>query len=63
MASELGSKTTWIGELEIDHDNGVITFTASGVRILRVTHLPEPLPLGVIVDMVALPELTSYGPK
>lgn len=60
MSSEIGNKITYSGELSIDYDNGIITFTSQDTRILRVTHLP--LPIGVTIDMVALPELTSYGP-
>ena len=59
--SELDNKITYSGELSIDYEHGIITFTSQGTRILRVTHLP--LPIGVTIDMVALSDLTSYGPK
>jgi hypothetical protein len=53
------------GELEIDYKNGVVTFkTRVGrIRLLRVTHLPDPIPAGMSIDLVALPALTSYTPQ
>lgn len=48
--------------LQIDRDNGVITVMSHGVRILRVTHLPDPIPANTSIDIVALPALTSYTP-
>jgi hypothetical protein len=50
------------GQLVVDRENGVITFYVEGVRILRITHLPDPIPNGVTIDLVALPALTSYTP-
>lgn len=52
------------GELQIDRANGVIEFhTWNGqVRLLRITHLPDPIPPGTSIDLVALKALTSYTP-
>ena len=51
------------GRLWIDPDEGTVTFTTrDGTRILRVTHLRKPTPDGVMIDMVSLPNLTSYTP-
>jgi hypothetical protein len=51
------------GELRIDLINGVITFHDGwNMMILRVTHLPEPIPSNVLIDIVALSNLTSYTP-
>lgn len=50
------------GRLIVDRDNGVITFEVEGVRLLRITHLPDPIPAGTSIDLVALPALTSYTP-
>ena len=51
------------GELHIDTENGVITFkNAWNDTILRVTHLREPIPANVMIDLVSLPNLTSYTP-
>jgi hypothetical protein len=51
------------GALYIDTDKGVITFLSKeGQRILRVTHLPTPIPDNVMIDMVSLPNLKSYTP-
>jgi hypothetical protein len=50
------------GQLIVDRDNGVIIFEAEGVRLLRITHLPDPIPDGISIDLVALPALTSYNP-
>jgi len=50
------------GTLDIDHVNGVVTFTFNGRRLLRITHLPDPIPAGKTIDLVALEALTSYTP-
>ena len=50
------------GRLWIDHINGTVVFTSGGVKILRVSHLREPIPDGVMIDIVALDNLTSYTP-
>ena len=47
---------------QIDRDNGVITVTSHGVRLLRITHLPDPVPQDVSIDIVAIENLTSYTP-
>lgn len=47
---------------QIDRDNGVITVSSHGIRLLRITHLPDPVPQNVSIDIVALPALTSYTP-
>lgn len=53
--------TAYQGELDIDARNGVITFTTkNGQRLLRITHLPDPIPAGTTIDLVALEALTSY---
>jgi hypothetical protein len=56
------SRVTYQGVLEIDYDNGTIIFTSGGIRVFRVTHLREPIPKGVSIDIVALDALTSYTP-
>ena len=48
------------GTLDIDRANGVVTFTFNGRRLLRITHLREPIPAGKSIDLVALDALTSY---
>jgi hypothetical protein len=50
------------GHLEIDLHNGVATFMSGGFRILRITHLPDPIPPNVSIDIVAVEALTSYTP-
>jgi hypothetical protein len=56
------------GTLEIDQDTGIATFTTRGlvhgslIRVLRVTHLPTPVPEGVSIDLVAIRNVTSYTP-
>jgi hypothetical protein len=50
------------GHLEIDLDNGVATFTSGGIRVLRITHLPDPIPKGMSIDVTAISQLTSYTP-
>jgi hypothetical protein len=59
---KIGEPTTaYQGELDIDARNGVITFTTkNGQRLLRITHLPDPIPAGTTIDLVALEALTSY---
>lgn len=57
------SQTMMNGELIIDHENGVATFKDGwGRTILRVTHLPTPVPLDVGIDLVAIRNVTSYTP-
>jgi len=57
------SITTINGELRIDHLNGLITFSDGWHRMtLRITHLTEPIPDNVLIDIVALTPLTSYTP-
>jgi len=57
------SITTMNGELHIDHLNGLITFSDGWHRmVLRITHLTEPIPSDVLIDIVALTPLTSYTP-
>lgn len=57
------SEYAYDGRLWIDTDNGVATFTTrDGTRILRITHLPDPAPQNVSIDIVALQALTSYTP-
>lgn len=51
------------GTLYIDPDNGVVKFeTRTGVRLLRVTHLLEPIPTDSAIDLVAISNVTSYTP-
>lgn len=51
------------GELTIDHETGTITFkTALDIRLLRITHLPTPIPDNVMIDLVAIKNVTSYTP-
>src|SRR5580765_3965944 len=57
------SVTTLNGVLRIDRLNGLIIFNDGWNRtILRVSHLPEPIPDNVMIDIVALKNLTSYTP-
>lgn len=60
--AEAKMKQVLQGHLEIDRANGVATFTCGSFRILRVTHLPDPIPPNYSIDIVALPALTSYTP-
>jgi hypothetical protein len=48
------------GTLEIDHETGTARFIQSGVPLLNITHLTTPVPFGRIIEIVALPALTSY---
>lgn len=62
------------GVLRIDPDEGIAIFTTNAtfglksrelkpsIRILRITHLPDPIPPNYSIDIVALPALTSYTP-
>ena len=51
------------GALYIDTNNGVISFLdKAGNRLLRVTHLPDPIPANTSIDIVSIPALTSYTP-
>jgi hypothetical protein len=60
--------TRYEGELVIDHDNGVVTFSQGSdpvdgeAILLRVTHLPTPVPDNVYIDLVAIRNVTSYTP-
>lgn len=60
---QIESITRMNGELRIDHLNGLITFRDGwNMMILRVSHLREPIPDNVLIDIVALENLTSYTP-
>lgn len=51
------------GHLHINPDDGVIFFMSKeGHRILRVTHLPTPIPDHMAIDLVAISNVTSYTP-
>lgn len=61
--ANIESITTMNGELRIDHLNGLITFSDGWSRmVLRISHLREPVPDNVLIDIVALENLTSYTP-
>lgn len=64
MSEELvDSIITMNGMLRIDLLNGLVTFHDGWHRVvLRVSHLPEPVPAEVLIDVVALNNLTSYTP-
>ena len=65
MVSEqlTSSKTSMNGELTIDNLNGIILFKDGwGATILRITHLPTPVPGNVMIDMTAIAQVTSYTP-
>lgn len=64
MPEELiDSIITMNGMLRIDLLNGLVTFHDGWNRVvLRVTHLPEPVPQDVLIDITALNNLTSYTP-
>ena len=62
VKAEAKTKQILKGHLEIDLANGTATFTSGGFRVLRITHLPDPVPQNVSIDIVALPALTSYTP-
>lgn len=51
------------GLLQIDRENGIITFSSQGITILRITHLPTPIPTNVVIDVVAVNKLTGYIPS
>ena len=54
---------TMNGMLRIDVLNGLVTFHDGWDRVvLRVSHLIEPIPDNVLIDIVALNNLTSYTP-
>lgn len=51
------------GQLYIDTDLGTLTFIdTDSSLILRVTHLPTPIPDDVMIDLVAVHHITSYTP-
>jgi hypothetical protein len=50
------------GHLHIDYDQGTATFVSGGITVLRVTHLPTPVPPNVSIDLVAIRNVTSYTP-
>jgi hypothetical protein len=52
------------GILTINEDDGTAIFTTSpnSTVLLRVTHLPDPVPPNSMIDMVSLAALTSYHP-
>lgn len=51
------------GALYIDTEKGVVSFlTKDGHRLLRITHLPTPIPAGIGIDLVSILNLTSYTP-
>jgi hypothetical protein len=51
------------GALYIDREQGVISFLDNdGNRLLRITHLPTPVPPNIMVDVTAIRNLTSYTP-
>lgn len=57
------SRVTVAGQLEIDINEGVVTFRAhNGVIILRVTHLRHPIPIDTLIDLASVAALTSYTP-
>ena len=61
--SDIITENTFEGALYIDTERGVISFLDSnGNRLLRVTHLAIPVPPGVMIDIVAISNLTSYTP-
>jgi hypothetical protein len=51
------------GELIIDHEAGTIQFVQYGVNLLNITHLTAPIPINMVIDIVALPALTAYNKK
>lgn len=53
------------GYLTIDLDEGIAIFMAEDsegrqYRMLRVTHLPKPIPVDFTIDVVAIRNVTSY---
>ena len=48
------------GTLHVDTDKGIAIFTHDKGRLLRVTHLPVPIPEDVSIDVVAISNITSY---
>jgi hypothetical protein len=60
---EAKSMVIYNGQLKIHYNNGTIDFESGGIRVLRVTHLPDPIPAGSSINLVALPALTSYTPQ
>ena len=52
-----------LGHLFIDGDNGTAEFRDSHDCVkLRITHLPTPIPTNVMIDLVAIRNVTSYTP-
>lgn len=65
MAEEHWSKkgTLMNGSLILDTLNGTAEFKDGwGQTILRVTHLQTPIPNNVMIDVVAIRNVTSYTP-
>ena len=57
-------KTTKIsGQLEIDHDRGVIYFHSGtlGITLLRICRLPTPIPKGSMIDIAYGHEIHPYN--
>lgn len=50
------------GILHVDTDKGIATFVHDKGRLLRVTHLPTPIPDDASIDVVAIGNITSYTP-
>lgn len=60
---DIKNDITYQGTLYINPEAGTATFmTGEGAVILRVTHLPTPVPAQVNIDMVAINQVTSYTP-
>ena len=50
------------GVLAIDTINGTAEFRDDfGDTLLRITHLPKPIPDNIMIDLVAIVNLTSYN--
>lgn len=57
------SHTVMNGNLVIDNVNGTAEFNDGwGQTIIRVTHLPTPIPHNILIDLVAIRNVTSYTP-
>lgn len=56
------SMVIYNGQLKIHYENGTIDFESGGIRVLRITHLPTPIPPGASIDIVAIRNVTSYTP-
>jgi hypothetical protein len=64
MNQRISENSTIIdGELFIDADRGTAEFKDGlGRVILRVTHLPTPIPPNIMIDLVAIRNVTSCTP-